>query len=359
MNVTSISRVVAAWTGLITLVLGAQAAFAEPLVYVPLGGENKIVAVDAAKDEIVDTISGPVAVHGLAGTPDGRFLIAGSFETRVSGGEAIAKPTGVSDDEHAAHHSVAPTDTKNAAAQVSTVSVVRTADGSVVRRIDVPGAVHHVAVSGDGRFAVVTHPNYGSISAIDLGSYEVVATVATGPLPNYATFAPGGDRLYVSNAGNDTVSEVDTARWIVRWNAVVGRSPEHVVLSSDGARLFVNNVNDGTVSVIAVDDRKVVKTIPVGSTLHGIDLSDDGETLFVAVLGGDKVVAVDLATGSERSGSLAPAPYHLAVIRGTGKLYVSSADQPKIWVVDQRDLRVRGEIQIGGKGHQMFQSAGG
>ena len=362
MNAISIFRV-AAWTGLMTLALGAQAAVAGPLVYVPLGGENKIVVVDAAKDKIVGTINGLAAVHGLAGTPDGRFLIAGSFETRVPD-KAVAKPKGVSEDEHAAHHGAASAGAKNAlpgkaTSEVSTVSVIRTSDGSVIRRIDVPGAVHHVAVSGDGRFAVVTHPNEGSISAIDLGSYKVVATVLTGPLPNYAAFAPGGDRLYVSNAGNDTISEVDTARWIVRSNAVVGNSPEHIVLSRDGATLYVNNVEGGTVSVVDVGDQTVVKTIRLGTTLHGIDLSDDGGTLFVAVLGGDKIVAVDLATGAERSIPLAPSPYHLAVIRGTGKFYVSSVSEPKIWVIDQRDLKVRGEIQIGGKGHQMVQKAGG
>lgn len=359
MKITSISRS-AAWAGLMTLTLGAQTVLAEPLVYVPLGGENKIVAIDATKDEIVDTISGLAAVHGLAGTPDGRFLIAGSFETRAPDGEAVAKPAGVSEDEHAAHHGAAsaPVNAK-ADAGVSTVSVIQTADGSVIRRIDVPGAVHHVAVSPDGRFAVVTHPNEGAVSAIALDSYELVATVATGPLPNYATFGPNGDRLFVSNAGNDTVSEVDTTRWIVRSNAVVGSSPEHVVLADDGATLYVNNVADGTISVLDVGDRKVVKTIPIGTTLHGIDLSDDGRTLFVAALGDDKVVAVDLGTGAERSASLAPAPYHLAVVRGTGKLYVSSADQPEIWVIDQRTLEILGEIPIGGKGHQMVQGAGG
>ena len=358
MNAVLISRV-AACAGLMTLVLGAQAALAEPFVYVPLGGDNKIVTIDAAKDDIVDTIGGLMAVHGLAITPDGRFLIAGSYETRTRSSAAVAKPFGVSQEEHAGHHAAASANVKDAAAEVSTVSVVRTADGSVVRRIDVPGAVHHVAVSGDGRLAVVTHPNDGSISVIDLGSYEVVATVATGPLPNYATFAPGVGRLYVSNAGNNTVSEVDTARWIVRSNIVVGSSPEHVVLSGDATTLYVNNVDGGTVSVVDVGDRTVVKTIPLGTTLHGIDLSDDGGTLFVAVLGGDKVVAVDLVTGAERSIPLAPAPYHLAVVRGTGKFYVSSANEPKIWVVDQRDLKVHGAIQIGGKGHQMVQSIGG
>ncbi len=52
---------------------------------------------------------------------------------------------------------------------------------------------------------------------------------------------------------------------------------------------------------------------------------------------------------------LAPQPYHLAAIRGTGKLYVSSAADGKIRIVDQTTLAVVGEIPIGGKGHQMVQ----
>jgi YVTN family beta-propeller protein len=357
MKAVSIRRATA-WAGLVTLVLGSQTALAEPLVYVPLGGEGKIVVVDAAKDEIVDEISGITAVHGLARTPDGQHLIAGSFEEREAGSAVPEKPSDVTEDEHAAHHGAAPVGTKTDGVIVSTVSVVRTADGSVVRRVDVPGAVHHVAVSPDGRFAVVTHPNEGKISAIDLGSYEVVASVATGPLPNYAVFSPDGDQLYVSNAGNNMVSAVDTMSWSVRWSAVVGSSPEHVVLSGDGKTLYVNNVDDGTVSVIATGVRTVLKTLPVGSTLHGIDLSEDGKTLFVAALGEDKIVAIDLVTDTYRSAPLAPAPYHLAAIHGTDKLYVSSADEPKIWVVDRKSLDVLGEIPIGGKGHQMVQTPG-
>jgi len=337
----------------------AYSAGAGDVVYIPLGSDGKVVVVDTSQDKIVGEIGDLPAVHGLAGTPDGRFLIAGSYEEREVGAGAPAKPAAISEDEHAAHHSAAPDGARKNDAMVSTVSVVRTADSAVVRRIDVPGGVHHVAVSPDGRFAVVTHPNEGAISAIDLSSYEVVATVATGPLPNYAAFSPDSSQLYVSNAGNDTVSAVDTGRWIVRWNTVVGSSPEHVVLSKDGATLYVNNVDDGTVSVLTVDGQKVVKTIPVGTTIHGVDLSDDGKTLYVAARGDDKLISVDLATGTQRSTVLAPDPYHLAAIRGAGKLYVSSAGEPKVWVIDQQTLKIIGEIAVGGKGHQMVQGVSG
>lgn len=52
MKAVSISQV-AAWATLVSLVWGMQTARAEPLVYVPLGGEGRIVVVDAAKDEVV------------------------------------------------------------------------------------------------------------------------------------------------------------------------------------------------------------------------------------------------------------------------------------------------------------------
>jgi YVTN family beta-propeller protein len=336
----------------------AHAATAGEFVYIPLGSAGEVAIVDVEQGKVVGKIQDLPAVHGLAGTPDGRFLVAGSYDERVPGGEVPAKPSTVSEDEHAAHHGGSNTSVERTGSVISTLSIVDTASQSVIRRIDVPGAVHHVAISPDSRLAVVTHPNEGTISAVDLQTYDVMASVATGPLPNYAAFSPDGGQIYVSNAGNNTVSAIDSKRWFVLWNTVVGGSPEHVVLSEDGSTLYINNVDDGTVSIITPADRKVERTIQIGTVLHGIDLSDDGRTLFVGALGDDKVVAYDLATGTYRSVRLAPAPYHLATVRSANKIYVSSADEPKVWVLDPETLAVLGEIPIGGKGHQMVQGPG-
>ena len=347
----------AAVAGVVTVGSVLSAAIAGE-VYVPLGSAGEIVVIDSTRDEITGKIKGIPAVHGLAGTRDGRFLIAGSYAERESGSGAPAKPSGVTEDEHASHHALPSPERKKPSGAISTVTVVRTSDRSAIRRIDVFGVVHHVAVSPDGRMAVVTHPDEDGISAIDLSSYRVVAEVATGPLPNYAAFSPDGSRVYVSNAGNETVSVVDAKRWSTVKKIVVGNSPEHVVMSKDGSMLYVNNVDDGTVSIISTESATVVNTIPAGSTPHGIDLSDDGRTLFVAALEDGKLVAVNLATGSSRTVPLSPEPYHLMTVRGMGKLYVSSATHGKIWVVDQTSLAVLRTIDIPGKGHQMVQAAG-
>ena len=87
-----------------SLVASALPATAGQFVYIPLGSAGQIVIVDAEQDLIVARVEGVPAVHGLAGTPDGRFLVAGSFDEREAGTEIPDNPTGMSEDEHAAHH---------------------------------------------------------------------------------------------------------------------------------------------------------------------------------------------------------------------------------------------------------------
>ncbi|MHA1547450.1 MAG: YncE family protein [Alphaproteobacteria bacterium] len=339
-------------------ILSAPAVGSER-IYVPLGSDDAIVVIDPAIDAVVDRIDNISSVHGLAATPDGRFLVAGRFDEWEAGTVETKKPVGVTEDEHAAHHSMDPARPgATGAPVVSTVSIIDVETGLIVRRVDVPGAVHHVSIDPNGRYAALTQPNQDAITILDLASFQVVATIPTGALPNYAVFSPDGQHVYVSNAGNNTVSDVTVDGWIVSRNLIVGETPEHVVLSDDGGSLYVNNIETGTVSVIDTRSWSVADTFAAGDLLHGIGLSDDGKTIFVAARNDDALTVIDLDSGRSASVTLSPAPYHVATIKGLGKLYISSAEQPKIWVVDQQTGSILGEIEIGGKGHQMAQVSG-
>jgi len=335
---------------------GAAQAGSNQRVYIPTGDNGEVLIVDVSTNGVIGKIADLPAAHGLAVTPDGSRLIAGSLDVRAPGMAMPEKPAGVSAMDHAAHHAKKPTD----AAQpiVSAVSIIDTATNSVVRRIDVPGAVHHVAVSPDGRVAVVTHPATDAITVIDLEALEVIKTVPTGAMPNYAAFSKDGEKLYVSNSGEDTIAVLDRSTWSVTGKIPVGESPEHLALSPDGGKLFVNNVAVGSVSVVDLSAERAVETFSIGATLHGIDVSDDGGTLFIAVRGDDKLVAVDLKDGSRRNVALSPAPYHLSVISGAGVLYVSSAEASAVWVVDTATLETQAKIELPGIGHQFAQVPG-
>lgn len=265
----------------------------------------------------------------------------------------MAKPKGVSASDHAAHHAKKEKSAMPNDMGLSLVSIIDAQSGEIVRRIEVPGAVHHTAVSPAGRWAVATHPAGDGISLIDLETLTFKGFIPTGPMPNYAEFGPNSDKVYVSNAGNGTLSEVDVAGGFVARNARVGETPEHLVIDQRGMAAYVADAEAGRAVRVDLTTGGVTESWEIGGEIHGLALSDHGGTLFVAGKESNELVSVDLATGKLRSQPLSPAPYHLTAVPGTGKLYVSSRAEPRVWIVDQATLHTEGEIAVGDIGHQM------
>ena len=312
------------------LAFAALTAHGAPTVYIPLGSGNKVIAVDAASDRITSTYDGVKNPHGLVTTPDGEYLIVGSLtETPVPQGSSAETPN-------------------------SMLYVVHPAHGHVMSTIPVAGWTHHQAITPDGKYVISTHPTRGGVSVVDVAENRVVRTVKTGPAPNYSLVTADGKRIYVSNSGNGTISEIDTATWEVTRTLEGGPSPEHLVMDEGSDRIYAASGRTGQVSAISIETGKVVRSYDLGKRLHGLDIGDDGTTLYITVISDEKLVALNPDTGAIRSRLLAPAPYHLGAVRGTGKLYVSSRKEPKIWVVDQKTLEVTGTIQLpAGEGHQI------
>ncbi|NDW44540.1 YncE family protein [Ruegeria sp. PrR005] len=337
-------------TGALMTTWAAQAG----VVYIPEGSAGSVLMVESETGQPIGRIAGVEAVHGLAGAPGTPYLVAGSFtEIDPESAAQTAKPEGVSQADHNAHHAkpaqaAMPTDKG-----LSLLTVLDAKTGDVVRRIEVPGAVHHTAVSPDGRWALATHPSGDGVSLIDLTTLDYAGFIATGPMPNYVSFSPDSSRAYVSNTGNGTLSELDLDSRILSRNLLAGEGPEHFALSRDGATAFVADAEAGTVLRLDIASGAETATYGFGAELHGLDLSDGEDTLFVAVKGADQVAAVDLASGAVRLQALAPAPYHLTVADGSEALFVSSREEPKVWVVNQASLQVTSEIGVESEGHQM------
>ncbi len=337
-----------------TLTLAGGQALAQT-IFVPEGSANSVLMVDVATGSAINRIEGLEAVHGLSGAPGVPVLVAGSYaEIDRDDAMSTGRPDGVSADEHAAHHaSSADKSAERTDSGLSLLSILDVQSGTVLRKVEVPGAVHHTAVSTDGRFAVATHPSADSISVVDLTRYEVVASVPTGSMPNYAVFGSDPGVVYVSNAGNGTVSEVDLERGIVRRNLIAGNTPEHMTIDSGSGVLYVADAEAGQVLELALGSGEVRRSFDIGGEIHGIDVTDNGSRLIVAGLGENKLALIDLADGTVKTVPLAPQPYHLTTVPDAGKILVSSRAEPKVWIVDANDLSVISQFATKGEGHQM------
>lgn len=315
---------------LLGLITTTAPTMAETIVYVPLGTGNQVIAIDAATDTIIESYSGVNNPHGLVGTPDGEFLIAGSLSEKpvVKGADA---------------------NTPN-----SELALIHLIHKHVMSTIPVSGWTHHLAITPDGRYVLSTHGTRGNVSVVDLQENKVKTTIATGPAPNYTVFTKDGSTAYVSNTGNNTISVIDTKSWKVTGSLPSGPAPEHLLISRDEKSLFVANPRAGKVSRISITEGKITQSWEIGGQVHGLDIGDNGKTLFASSKKGNKLVAIDIDSGDMREISLSPQPYHLNTITGTGKVYVSSRKLPKIWVVDQKSLKILGEIKLpAGEAHQM------
>lgn len=303
---------------------------ASPTVYIPLGSANQIIAIDAASGEITKTFTGVENPHGLVATPDGEYLIAGSLkETPLKKGQA--------------------TDTAN-----SQLYLIHLEHGHVMLTIPVAGWTHHQAITPDGRYVISTHATRAYVSVVDLQSNQLLKTIKTGNGPNYTLITQDGKFAYVSNSASGSISEISIQNWKVLRTLEAGQSPEHMAFSKDQKVIYVANPRVGIASAVSVSSGKVIKQFEIGKSVHGLDISDDGNTLFVSSKKEEKLVALNILTGTKKEMKLSPAPYHLNTITGTNKVYVSSRKKPLIWVVDQTSFELINTIILpAGEAHQM------
>ncbi|GIK96320.1 MAG: hypothetical protein BroJett029_05290 [Alphaproteobacteria bacterium] len=127
-------------------------------VYVSLRDENRVAVIDTAARAVIARIEvgrHPIQVHA---TPDGRFVYVANQGTETE-----------------------PADT---------VSIIEVASGTVVETIRTGRGAHGVTVSADGRLVFVTNIVDATVSAIDTGTRQVVATYSVGAGPNGVTFRP-------------------------------------------------------------------------------------------------------------------------------------------------------------------------
>ena len=160
-----------------------------------------------------------------------------------------------------------------------------------------------LSISPDGSRLFAVHVLGQILSAVDLGSGQVVKKVAL-PAEGYATLlTPDGKTLFVSLWGGARVLLFDAATLEPRGEIPVGEHPNAMVLSKDGSRLFVACANTNSVWVADLPSRAAREQIsialdpsaPPGSTPNALGLSPDGRTLLVANADNNTVALVDVS----------------------------------------------------------------
>jgi len=146
---------------------------------------------------------------------------------------------------------------------------------------------------------------------------------------------PDGKRAVVTNKGSDSVSIIDTAS-ATATSVRVGPSPNDVALFQDGVRAYVVNESERFLSVVDINRRLVIDNItlndatPPASLIALSPLEDqiyltgsEGSRVLSSVQFGARVPAEWQRTSGEVRPACLPHPFHLVAVMGSTSLPTS------------------------------------
>jgi len=139
----------------------------------------------------------------------------------------------------------------------------------------------YVAVTPDGRYALVSNWCSYDLSVIDTALGVEVQRVPIGPTPRGIVVSPDSTTAYVAVMGTSDIAVVDLTTFGVGWIKGVGSGPRHVVLDPTGRFLFATLNYAGEVVSIDVTTRQVVARTRTGQSPRSMAISADGLSLYV------------------------------------------------------------------------------
>lgn len=182
----------------------------------------------------------------------------------------------------------------------NTLSFIDPTDGTTVDLLETGPGPHEVALTSDGKLAVVA--NYGhasagnSLSVYDLGTRLLVRTIDLGAYrrPHGLQFEGDDRHLIVTCEENRAIVRVDTREGnVVRAFRTEQNASHMVVLSPTAPRAFVANIADGTMTAIDTESGEHLGNVDTGAGAEGIDVTPDGREVWVTNRSADTVTVVD------------------------------------------------------------------
>ncbi len=237
----------------------------------------------------------------------------------------------------------------------ATASLIDLASGKVVATLPTGEGPHEVAVSPDGRWALVanygTGPRPGStLTVIDVAAARVEKTVDLGEhrRPHGVEWLDGRRALVTAEAGK-ALLEVDVQDGKVLRAIGTGQEVSHMVAAAPGGgRAFVANIGSGSMTAIDLAAGKKLADVPTGAGAEGIAVAPDGRHVWVTNREAGTVTAIDAAT-LEVAGSVECPGFPIrAKFTPDGKrLLVSNARNGDVAVVSTADRRLERRVPMG------------
>jgi DNA-binding beta-propeller fold protein YncE len=220
-------------------------------------------------------------------------------------------------------------------------------------------APHEVAVSRDGRWAVVAE--YGdrngvgkSLLVLDVvkGSVERRIELGTLERPHGLAFLPGDRELLVTSEARGLLAIVDFASGRVTATLETGAEASHMVaVTPNGTVAATTNIRSGSISVFDLATRTRRGVYPVGTPVEGVAITPDGREVWAGANTAKQVIVLD--AGSGRVAATIPGfgfAYRIAITPDGRTAVVTDPGLEQVHLIDVAQRSIRASIPIAAVG---------
>lgn len=173
--------------------------------------------------------------------------------------------------------------------------------GEILETLATGRGPHELVVTDDGRWAVGTDYGGGnSLTVFDVEELAVARTIDLQdyPRPHGVVFLPGQEQVIVTSEASQQLLLVDYHSGGILRAMATGQSGSHMVaLSEDGRTAFTSNGSSNSVSVIDVTSGLLEKTINVPVRPEAITTNKRGDQVWVGSNNEEVVSVISAANG--------------------------------------------------------------
>ena len=314
----------------ILLLPAMAAAQGVRIVQTNSAGDN-VHLIDPVTNEVVGEVTGIERAHGVAPSPDGRWLYVANE----------------SDD---------------------TIDIVDVAALKVIKKVPLSGRPNNIAVTPDGRkvyTAIARAP--GALDVLDTASNEIVAVISVHGGVHNTYVTPDGKYAVAGMVGGRNITVVDTMTDRPVWTTYfdLGIRPMTFDTHADGStrHIYAQLSNFNGFGVVDFDTRKEVRRIEYpevspdertpghgGNTAHGIGVTPNNQYLVANSSLNSSVYVYTLPdlelVGGVRVGH---SPNWVTITPDSKYAYISVSGNNSVAVVEIESVELIADIPTGGQ----------
>lgn len=197
----------------------------------------------------------------------------------------------------------------------NTLTVLDLSAPAVVRTIDLGEhrRPHGIEYQADGRHVVVTVEQSRAVLRVAVDEARVVDVLPTeADASHMVALAPDGARAYVANIASGSVTAIDLASGAILAQVPTGAGAEGIAVTPDGKQVWVSNRAADSLSVIDAEWLEVEASLPCGRFPIRVEITPDGKHALVSNANSGDVAVFDVAKREE----IARIPMELSAVEG-------------------------------------------